>query len=480
MMSMSEAATVLGSRRSGADVRFASVSTDTRTVSAGALFIALRGEHFDGHEFLGMAKSRGAVAAMVDERAFAQSAQAGPGQPGLPCIVVRDTKQGLGRLAAHWRGRFDIPVIAITGSNGKTTVKEMLAAILREHWGAEHTLATEGNLNNDIGLPLTLLRLRQGHQVAAIELGINHPGETAALAAIAQPTVGLVNNAQREHQEFMKTVADVAAEHGDLFKALPADGTAVINADDDYAAFWRGLNLNADPKVNPDLKRTVRDFGIEKPAAVSGRYTLGDFGSDIELSAPEGSVRFSLQVAGVHNVRNAVAAAAASTAAGASLQAVARGLSAFAAVKGRMQKKTGRDGVVVIDDSYNANPDSVRAAIDVLARCRGRRVLVLGDMGEVGDKGGEFHAEVGHYAKECGIDCLLLLGDLTGAAAAAFGKGAAHFAAIDALLAAVETERLAKPTFLIKGSRFMQMERVVAALTGETSMKAGPGMKASQ
>ncbi len=452
MMSLHEAATALGASRSGADVCFGSVSTDTRTVPAGALFVALRGDNFDGHHFLGAAKARGAVAAMVDEQARDEAVQS-----GLPCIVVRDTRRGLGRLAAHWRGRFDIPLIAITGSNGKTTVKEMIAAILREHWGAEHTLATTGNLNNDIGLPLTLLRLRLEHRVAAIELGMNHPGETAALAAIAQPTVGLVNNAQREHQEFMKSVADVAAEHGDLFKALPEQGTAVINADDDYAVFWRGLAG----------ARTVRDFGLDRPAAVSARYTLDDFGSAIELSAPEGAVRFNLQLAGVHNVRNALAAAAAATAAGASLAAVARGLSAFAAVKGRMQKKTGRGGVVVIDDSYNANPDSVLAAIDVLARCGGRRVLVLGDMGEVGDRGGEFHAEAGRYAKTRGIDRLLLLGDMTRATAAAFGDGATHFSAIEALLAAAEAELAVvsgSPVFLVKGSRFMKMERVVARL----------------
>ena len=479
MMSVGEAVTALGARPMGIgvggslDARFASVSTDTRTVPEGALFVALRGDNFDGHAFIAAARARGAAAAMVDERAAGSGGVAD--NCGLPCIVVQDTREGLGRLAAHWRGRFDIPVIAITGSNGKTTVKEMIAAILREHWGAEHTLSTEGNLNNDIGLPLTLLRLRRSHHVAAIEIGMNHPGETAGLAAIAQPTVGLVNNAQREHQEFMKSVADVAAEHGDLFKLLPQAGTAVINADDDYASFWRKLNGS----------RAVRDFGIENPAVVTGRYALHDFGSDIDLSSPEGAVRFSLQVAGVHNVRNAVAAAAASTAAGASLEAVARGLSAFAAVKGRMQMKSGPDGLVVIDDSYNANPDSVRAAIDVLARFAGRRVLVLGDMGEVGDKGDEFHAEVGRYAKDRGIDSLLLLGDMTRAAAGGFGEGATHFDGIEGALAAVQMERAAKPTFLVKGSRFMKMERVVAALVGgenadNKNTKATPAMKGSQ
>jgi UDP-N-acetylmuramoyl-tripeptide--D-alanyl-D-alanine ligase len=290
-----------------------------------------------------------------------------------------------------------------------------------------------------------------------IEVGMNHPGETAYLAGIARPTVALVNNAQREHQEFMKGVEEVAREHGAAFAALQADGTAVINADDPYAAYWRSL-------VRP---RQVRDFGIEQPAAVSGRYTLSDFGSDIVLSAPEGNVNFTLQVAGLHSVRNAVGAAAAATAAGASLATVATGLSGFTAVKGRLQIRRGRGGAVVIDDTYNANPDSVRAAIEVLRKLPGRRILVLGDMGEIGEQGEAFHRETGRYAAEAGIDELLAIGDLAAHAFAEFRTGGTWYAQIGDLLADVAGKAVAGTTILVKGSRFMRMERVVAALVQE-------------
>src|SRR5436309_2306276 len=361
MMSLGEAATAIGARLVGEDVRFDSVSTDSRTLERGALFIALRGERFDGHRFIGVAKERGAAAAIAEEPDASQG--------DLPFLVVENPRLALGRLAAHWRARFDIPVVAVIGSNGKTTVKEMIAAILREHFGETHALATEGNLNNDIGVPLTLLRLRRNHRVAVVELGVNHPGETAALAAVASPTVALVNNAQREHQEFMKGVAEVAREHGSVFASLRSDGIGVINADDEFAGYWRGLLVG----------RRVRDFGIDRPAQVSGRYELTHFGSEIELRAPEGAARIELHADGRHNVLNACAAAACALAAGAGLVTIARGLAAFRPVGGRMQRRTGRSGAKLIDDSYNANPDSVRAAIDVLAAQRGAKLLVLGD-----------------------------------------------------------------------------------------------------
>ena len=391
MMTVVEAARVLDARISASDaqqgraeqLRFQSVSTDSRNIDQGALFVALRGDRFDGHAFISAVGERGAVAAIVDEASLHDLAD----QSGLSVvlIVVADTRRALGRLAAYWRGKFDIPLIAVTGSNGKTTVKEMIAAILCAHYGLEHTLSTAGNFNNDIGLPLTLLRLREGHHCAVVEIGMNHPGETRELAAIARPTVALINNAQREHQEFMASVEEVAREHGSLFESLTGNGVAVINADDDHADYWRGLNAG----------RIIRDFGVDHPAAVHGTYQFSDVGSEIVLTAPEGRTRFELSVAGLHNVRNAVAAGAAATAAGASLAAVAKGLSSFAAVKGRLQRKAGRSGAVVIDDTYNANPDSVRAAIDVLALCPPPRVLVLGDMGEVGNAGPAFHAEIG-------------------------------------------------------------------------------------
>ncbi|HEY6721121.1 MAG TPA: UDP-N-acetylmuramoyl-tripeptide--D-alanyl-D-alanine ligase [Burkholderiales bacterium] len=458
MMSLREAATAIGARVIGEDVRFDSVSTDSRTLRRGALFVALSGEHFDGRRFIGSAKERGAAAAMV-----AEEQSSGTTDRELPLVVVNDTRLALGRLAAHWRGRFDIPLIAVTGSNGKTTVKEMIAAILRAHFGEMHALATEGNLNNDIGLPLTLLNLRPSHRAAVVEMGINHPGETAALAAIASPTVALVNNAQREHQEFMKGVAEVAREHGAVFAALRSEGTGVINADDEFSGYWRELLAG----------RRVRDFGLDKPAQVGGRHRFAHFGSEIELRAPEGATRIELHVDGRHNVLNAFAAAACALAAGASLDAVTRGLAAFRPVGGRMQRRTARSGAKLIDDSYNANPDSVRAAIDVLAAEGGAKFLLLGDMGEVGKRGMEFHEEIGRYARERGIDRVYAVGALSRACVAAFGEGARHFATVEDLIAAAQGELRPQTTVLVKGSRFMRMERVVRALADESSSAGG-------
>ena len=453
MLTLAATAQALGVRFEGADAAFGSVSTDTRTLEPGALFVALRGERFDGHDYLAVARERGALAAMVEESAAAQCAHA-----GLAALAVADTRRALGDLARHWRGRFGFPLIAIVGSNGKTTVKEMTAAILRAHFGAAHVLATTGNLNNDIGVPLTLLRLRDSHRVAVIEIGMNHPGETAYLADIARPSIGLINNAQREHQEFMKSVADVAAEHASLLTALPADGIAVFNADDGHAGTWRAAAGT----------RTVRDFGLAPTAAVRTRQRDAR-GPAFEIVTPEGGVRVELQVAGLHNVRNALAATAAATAAGAGLTAVTQGLAAFRAVKGRLQTRKGRNGATVIDDSYNANPDSVRAAIDVLAGAGGARILVLGDMGEVGEQGVAFHEEIGRHARDAGVTRLLALGSAAHHAARAFGSGAQHFEALDDLATALEPLVASGTTVLVKGSRFMRMERIVERLVEEAA-----------
>jgi UDP-N-acetylmuramoyl-tripeptide--D-alanyl-D-alanine ligase len=459
MMSLSVAAKAIGAQMRGADPRFTSVSSDSRTLESGALFVALRGERFDGHGFIGAAKRRGAAAAMVNAEPGSKYQDS-----GLPVLLVDDTRLALGRLAAHWRRQFDLPVIAVTGSNGKTTVKEMIAAILRAHCGESSTLATEGNLNNDIGLPQTLLRLHGKHCCAVVELGMNHPGETAYLAGIAAPTVALVNNAQREHQEFMKGVADVAREHGALFSALRPGGTAVINADDEFAGYWRDLNAD---RLAKGLVKVV-DFGMDKPAQVSGRHAVADFGSEIQLRTPVGNVSVELHIDGRHNVMNALAAAAAAIAAGAGLEPIARGLEGFRAFEGRLQKKTTPSGAVVIDDSYNANPDSVRAAIDVLAASAGGTLLVLGDMGEVGAHGLDFHEEIGRYARERGIDRVFATGELSRHAVRAFGTGARHFAAVEELIGAARGEIAPTLTVLVKGSRFMRMERVIAALCEES------------
>jgi UDP-N-acetylmuramoyl-tripeptide--D-alanyl-D-alanine ligase len=442
MMSLAEAAAVTSGRVSGADVRFAGVSSDSRALARAELFVALRGERFDGHDFLAAAAQRGAAAAIVDARF--------QGAYPLPVLVVEDTRRALGDLARHWRARFAPALVAITGSNGKTTVKEMLAAIFRQHAGEAAVLATRGNLNNDIGLPLTLLALRPAHRWCAIELGMNHKGEIAYLAGIAAPTVALVNNAQREHLEFMGSVEEVAAENASVYEALPAGGVAVINADDAQAAFFRARAAG----------RRVVDFGLGA-GAVGARHALKHLSSELRLRLPDGEAEATLAIPGLHNVRNALAAAACAHAVNIPVQTIAEGLSAFRPYTGRLQVKHSPRGATVIDDSYNANPDSVRAAIDVLASCPAPTALVLGDMGEVGAQGPEFHREVGAYAREKGITRLLALGEAASQAVEAFGAGAAHFATVEELVSKVEAK-----TILVKGSRFMKMERVVAALTG--------------
>ena len=450
MMDTASAARVVDGRLMGANVLFTRVATDTRTLAPGDLFVALKGERFDGHDFVGAARDSGAVAALV----VADRAGKLPGN----LIAVPDPLRALGKLAAHWRARFALPVAVVVGSNGKTTVKEMLASVLRAHFGAARVLATEGNLNNAIGLPLTLLGLRAEHAAAAIELGMNHPGETAELAVIAQPTIAVVNNAQREHQEFMRTVADVAAEHAAIIRALPADGVAVFNADDAHADVWR-----AAASERPGVR--VLDFALDGDAAVRPRGAVPAAGAMV-LVTPAGEAPVRLAAPGRHNVSNALAAAAAAVAIGVPLAAIVRGLEAFRPVAGRLAALRSEGGAAVIDDTYNANPDSVLAAIDVLAAAPHPRWLVLGDMGEVGANGPRYHGEVGAYARAAGIERLLTVGTLATESAAAFGAGAQHFASVEALAEHVAAAARAGTTVLVKGSRFMRMERVVAALCG--------------
>ncbi len=455
MMSLGEAAQALGAQLAGADVRFSGVSTDSRSLRSGELVVALRGERFDGHAVLDAARQAGAAAAVVD-RAFA-------GPPPLPALVVEDTRSALGRLARHWRARFAPALIAITGSNGKTTTKEMLAAVLRQHAGGERVLATAGNLNNEIGLPLTLLRLRAAHRSCAIELGMNHRGEIGYLADIARPTVALVNNAQREHLEFLRTVDEVAAENASVYDGLPPEGVAVVNADDARAGYFRSRAG----------KHRVVDFGLEAGAQVSGGYVLKALSSEIRVRTPQGECAATLAIPGLHNVRNALAAAACAHAAGIGPQAIGAGLSAFRPYTGRLQVRRVAGGATLIDDSYNANPDSVRAAIDVLAAAPGRTALVLGDMGEVGESGPALHAEIGRYARERGVGALLALGAAAREAAQAYGAGGRHFGSLEELVAAAREVAAAGGTLLVKGSRFMRMERVVAALGAEPAAGTG-------
>ncbi|MBC7490295.1 MAG: UDP-N-acetylmuramoyl-tripeptide--D-alanyl-D-alanine ligase [Glaciimonas sp.] len=459
LASWHQPASMVGGVSIPANVIINGLTTDSRAVKAGNLFIALRGEQFDAHNFLDQVLARGA-SALVVERA--------PENTSVPVLIVADTRSALGAIANGWRRQFSLPLIAVTGSNGKTTVKEMIAAILATAFGANGYLSTRGNLNNEIGVPLTLQRLDASHQAAVVELGMNHPGEIAMLASIAVPTVGLVNNAQREHQEFMASVEAVAIENGAVIKALSATGIAVFPTDDLYTTMWRGYAAN---------KGGCLTFGLSDNADVRCTYQLSTFGSDLEVTAftafstaTTPSLMFSVRIeaAGEHNVRNALAAIACTLAIGIEVEAIQRGLASFAPVNGRLQRKlaqhAGYAGALVIDDTYNANPDSVRAAIDVLAQSLAPRLLVLGDMGEVGNHGPTFHQEIGAYAHQCGITNLLTFGNMAMGASKAFGVPAQHFSDIAALIAAVDLQMTATTTVLVKGSRFMKMERVILHL----------------
>ncbi len=454
MLSLREAAALIpgASVLGDENVTFERISTDSRTTGPGDLFVALKGERFDAHDFLPEVAARHVSAALVSRS---------PGDWRVPALRVDDTRTALGALALGWRRRFAMPLVAVTGSNGKTTVKEMIASIFAAAVGEDARLATAGNLNNDIGVPLTLLRLGAAHQLAVVELGMNHPGETELLAKFAEPTVAVVNNAQREHQEFMATVEAVALEHASVIHALKPEGTAVFPADDAYAGIWRVAATGSQ----------ILDFALHTDeravdAAVTGKL----IGSRLAVATPEGHLEIELKVLGAHNAHNALAATAAALASGVSLEAIRRGLEAFEPVKGRLQVKRAAlaelAGATVIDDTYNANPDSVRAAIDVLASHDSPRVLVLGDMGEVGDDGPAFHREVGAYAKERGIDALYTLGAAARDISAAFGANALHAADVSELVRALAGAGYGSgATILVKGSRFMQMERVVADLT---------------
>ena len=454
MFSLGQVATAVAGEANATQyaVAIRAVSTDSRRIEAGDLFVALKGARFDGHDYVADVLARGATAALVS-KAYAKR------HPHPRLIAVDDSLLGLAALASYWRRQFCMPLIGVVGSNGKTTTKGMCAAILSAHFGERCILATTGNLNNEIGLPTMVLRLHSEVQAAVLEIGMNHPGETAVLAQVALPTVALVNNAQREHQEFMKTVHAVAVEHAALIDALASDGIAVINADDDYAGLWR----------EHAGRRQVLSAGLHQPADVAAKFHATGLGGQLQLATPWGVTEIALGVAGVHNARNAAMAAAASLAIGVPLDAVARGLENFSAVKGRLQQRRGRDGSTIIDDSYNANPDSVRAAIEVLAAIPGKRILVIGDMGEVGDQAAQYHDEIGGYAKSHGIDLMFCLGQHSRAAAANFGEGAAHFDQVAALIKTVKSELCKQTTVLVKGSRFMQMERVADALVGDAT-----------
>ena len=443
MMRLSEAASMLGSILTGADAEVRRVSTDSRSIQSGDLFIALRGEKFDGGAFATQALQQGAVGVVLD------AVQA----PGVePAIRIEDTRLALGKLAAAWRGRFSMPVIAITGSNGKTTVKEMLAAILRVEAGSsDAVLATEGNFNNDIGLPLMLLRLRDTHRYAVLEMGTNHFGEIDYLTRMARPDVALINNAQVAHVGMLGSLEGIAHAKGEIFNGLGDRGIAVINADDPHADLWRGMNS----------ERTVLGFGLGDNADVRGEYQASGYGAALKIATSNGVLDCQIRVPGEHNVRNALAAAAAALAVGARSESIVAGLSGFTGIKGRLQRKPALHGSTFIDDTYNANPDSVRAALTVLATQPGKKILVLGDMAELGEAAPALHAQIGLAARSAGVAKLFALGEQSKETVGAFGAGAMHFERIQELLADLENELTPDTTVLVKGSRFMQMERVV-------------------
>jgi len=443
--SLSRMAREIEARQLGEDVHFASVSTDTRTLQPGDLFVALGGPSFDGHDYLEQAFRKGAVAALV---------QRDPGGDH-PRLLVADTRLALGRMAAVWRQQSDARVIAVTGSNGKTTVKEMIAAILRQKGPV---LATRGNLNNDIGVPLTLLRLQE-ERYAVIEMGANHPGEIGYLSKIAMPDIALLNNACRSHLEGFGSIEGVAKAKSEIVNGLTESGCFVFNADDNFAPFWGGVAAG---------RRTLT-FGVSQEADVSSRGSVEivwderGFTSRFAVQTPAGEVDVALALAGEHNRMNALAAITAAQAAGATLDEIRNGLAGITPVRGRLQPLSGRDGVMLVDDSYNANPDSVAAAIRVLASAPGRRFLLLGELGELGEATLDFYRELGVEAREAGIDHLYGVG---GAAEAArcFGDGGAGFETREQLVIQLRRELKPGDRVLVKGSRVAAMERVVDAL----------------
>jgi UDP-N-acetylmuramoyl-tripeptide--D-alanyl-D-alanine ligase len=454
---LAEFARLAGGRLAGADRPYTEVVSDTRTLRAGELFVALRGPNFNGNEFIAAAAAGGAAGALVDAEQRLSLAQ----------IVVPDTQAALTAAARAWRAEFRGAVVGVAGSNGKTTTKEMTAAILAE---AGPCLATRGNLNNHIGVPLTLLRLTAEERFAVIEVGSNHPGEVAQLVELARPTVGLITNAGAEHLEGFGSLEGVARAEGEMVAGLSPSATAVINADDEFAPLWRSLTS---AQVVTFGVRAVADY---RASEVQAEVGAAGFTTRFRLTAPGGAVAIRLNLGGAHNVANALAAAAAAAVAGARLEHIVAGLAAVRAVPGRLEFRASAGGAWLIDDSYNANPSSVRAAIEVLGTLSGRRWLVLGDMAELGASAPEEHAQVGEFARHAGIERLYASGTLAARAAQAFGAGGCAFADVPALTEALRAAlATAGPEVrvLIKGSRVNRLERVVAALTGGDAAAAG-------
>jgi UDP-N-acetylmuramoyl-tripeptide--D-alanyl-D-alanine ligase len=437
----------LDARLEGGDGEFFGVSTDSRGIEPGMLFVALRGPNHDGHDHVDQAFAAGAVAALVDR----------PVAADIPQLLVTDTHLALGRLAAAWRRQVQTPLIAVTGSNGKTTVKEMCAAIL-SHAGT--TLATLGNLNNDIGVPLTLLRLSPEHRFGVIEMGANHPGEIAYLTELAAPQVAIITNAAAAHLEGFGSIEGVARAKGEIFAGLSDNGVAVINADDDYAELWRELSAS----------HQTLCFGLAKPADVGARGMGDVHGSDLEVLTPLGSFHLNLPLAGRHNIMNALAAITAALALNIDFSDIIAGLESLSAVNGRLTMRAGLNGATILDDSYNANPSSLHAGLEVLAACGGMRLLILGDMGELGEDAEALHRQAGEEARDMGIDGLYATGRLSRSASEVFGDNGHFYEQQQQLIDALQPQMNKDVTLLVKGSRSSRMERVVKALCAEGEM----------
>lgn len=435
----------------GDDRRFDGVSTDTRSIAEGNLFVALTGPNYDGNAFVSDAKSKGAVAALVSRRADVD----------LPQIEVSDTRLALGQLAAAWRDQHDLTVVGITGSNGKTTLKELVAACLS---AVDSTLATEGNLNNDIGVPLMLCRIDETHRYAVFEMGANSAGEIAYLTALAKPSVVTITNAAAAHLEGFGSVKGVARAKGEIFQGTPRPDVAVLNADDEYFGYWSTLVEDVD----------VLSFGYENEADIHATQIESTNGETrFTLHLPDSSMELTLPLAGLHNVRNACAAAAIATALGVPAEKIRAALGSVEAVSGRLAPLHGLNGAVLYDDSYNANPLSVNAAAEFLGSLPGETWFVLGDMFELGDEAPNMHSEVGSAIRDAGVDRLFTLGDLSAYASTAFGDGGQAYAAIEPLLADLCSAIHSNVSVLVKGSRGMRMERVVDALRESELMRKG-------
>lgn len=444
-MRISEAAALLEARWQGTDEHFAGMGIDTRDLCRGALFVALKGEKVHGHEFVEHARRRGAAAALVERADL---------NVKLPLITVTDTRRAMGTLSRAWREGLDLNLVAVTGSNGKTTVKEMLIGVLRQ---GGRVMATTGNLNNDLGVPLTLARLGPEHRYAVVEMGANHAGEIAYLVNLARPNVGVITQCAPAHLEGFGSVQGVARAKGELLEGLPAGGIAVINGDDPFADLWR----------KQAGSRTCLRFGLGPEVDVSATWQILEQGSELQIRTPRGAFGVHLALPGRHNVMNALAAAAAAVALEVPLEDIATGLGAMGPVRGRLQLRTGRNRARVLDDTYNANPASLEAGLAVLEAAPGRHWLVLGDMAELGAEAAEYHVKAGRAARQAGVERLFAVGPLAREAARSFGRGARHFESRDALVEALEPVLEADVTLLVKGSRSMGMESVVQAVTGE-------------